>query len=209
MGSGVLRFATSSANQSVHHFAQETDFTHVNDYALFKAQLGPPLPASQPPTPAFTPLAKPDLRMVEHFLGMSERFTAAQHLFEDRWWTWQGLTLDLLEDYIRRGDLLGWRLSMGQLSGLALIHRYSQNEERLIVSFADAHGDLLADMALDLRRLAAERGLPLVDWKVMAHPDIAEALQAAGYENTWENVLRVYERPIRRGAESVERGTNG
>jgi GNAT superfamily N-acetyltransferase len=208
IGSGVLRFATSSKNKHMAHLAELTGFTVIGDYALFKgaalsadpdAALG--ATAEMPgDTGTFTPLAKPDLRLVEHFLGMSERFTATQYLFEHRWWTWQSLTLDLLDGYIERGDLLGWRMSRGALGGLALIHPYSQEENGLIVSYADAPGALLTALARDLRRLAAERSLAFVNWKPFVLPDALAALEAAGYENTWENVLRVYERPIRPGA---------
>lgn len=208
IGSGVLRFATSSANTSVHHFAEETGFQHIGDYVLFKGE-----PITPDAEPGFTPLTNADLGMVEHFLETSERFTQMHRLFENRWWTWQTLTLDLMEDYIERGGLLGWRLAPpsapslsgrgageGGLSGLALIHPYSKpyskEEDQLIVSYADAHGALLADLARDLRRLAAVRGLSAVNWKAFRLPTVMAALEAAGYENTWENTLRLYERPI-------------
>lgn len=189
LGRGILRFATSSANQSVHRFAADTGFTHISSYALFKG------PASASPT-AFTPLAEGDLDIVTHFLEESERFQAAHRLCENRWWTWQTLTRQLLGHYAAQGHLLGWRRRGSLLSGLALVSDY-RSEDRLIVHYADAPGDLLSDLARDLRHLAGERGLGLVDWKVFDRPDTRTALGAAGYENTWEHTLWVFERPIR------------
>lgn len=189
LGKGVLRFATSSANHSVHRFAADTGFAHIGGYVLFKG------PASTSPT-AFTPLPESDLDIASHFLEGSERFQAARRLFEDRWWTWQTLTRELLSRYAAQGQLLGWRRRGRRLSGLALVSDYP-NEGRLIVHYADAPGDTLSDLARDLRHLAGERGLELVDWKVFDRPDARAALEAAGYENTWENTLWVFERPIR------------
>lgn len=189
LGKGVLRFATSSANHSVHRFAADTGFAYIGGYVLFKG------PASTSPT-AFTPLAEGDLDIASHFLEGSERFQAAHRLFEDRWWTWQTLTRELLSRYTAQGQLLGWRRRGRRLSGLALVSDY-RNEGRLIVHYADAPGDTLSDLARDLRHLAGERGLELVDWKVFDRPDTRVALEAAGYENTWENTLWVFERPIR------------
>lgn len=199
LGRGVLRFATSSANHSVHRFAADTGFMHISSYVLFKG------PASISPT-AFTPLAEGDLDMASHFLEGSEHFQAAHRLCENRWWTWQTLTRELLSQYAAQGQLLGWRRRGSQLSGLALVSDYPR-EARLIVHYADAPGDLLSDLARDLRHLAGERGLELVDWKVFDRPDMRAALEAAGYENTWENTLWVFERPIRpRAADSEQDG---
>ncbi len=195
LGRGILRFATSSANQSVHRFAADTGFTCTGSYALFK---GPGIASSA----AFTPLAESDLDRATHFLEESERFQAAHRLCENRWWTWQTLTRELLSQYAARGQLLGWRQRGSQLSGLALVSDH-RNEARLIVHYADAPGDLLSDLARDLRHLAGERGLERVDWKVFERTDTLAALEAAGYENTWENTLWIFERPIRpRAADS-------
>jgi len=191
---GMLRFATSSANTSVHHFAARTGFTRVGNYSFYEAQ-----PASDPAAvAAFTPLSTADVSQAERFLAASERLQAAHGLFE-KLWAWQTLTRAKLAEYARRGRLLAWR----DLSGLVLImpRRLGDEEPHLRVAFADAPGERLADLARDLRALAAQRGAAKVDWKALARPDILAALEAAGYECTWENTLWVLERPIKRNGQ--------
>jgi hypothetical protein len=58
----------------------------------------------------------------------------------------------------------------------------------------------LSDCLLDFRRLAGVQGLPKATWMAALNPELAPALQAAGFQRDWEHAMFLYAKSYSAGA---------
>ncbi len=194
LGHGVLRFATRSDNEPVHHLASHNGFRHILTYRSYQALPQPILPNDS--TPPLRPLTEADVETAWALIRRSPRYQAAQGLYE-ACWVWKNLTRERLERHIAAGDV--WGLDhLDELTALAFFEREEVPEEigeetRLHVGYVDGTGAALVALLQGLRGLAARWDCARVRIKAIEEPALTMAVEAAGYENYRANDLWIFE----------------
>ncbi len=185
MGGGTLRFATHSGNRPVHRLAARDGFQHVATYRLYRAE-----PAWGKVTVSLRPLTGDDLNEAWTLIQGSPGCSAANSLYET-FWSWQTLTREKLADQLLRGG--GWGIDEDDtLAALALLCD-TDKKDALDVSYVDGSREALALLLMGLRELAAQRGCDKVRFRAAEEPELMNAIEEAGYWESWDRELRVYE----------------
>ena len=185
MGGGALRFATHSQNRPVHHLAARDGFRHVATYRLYEAE-----PARGKVAIPLRPLTNDDLDQAWELMQGSPRCSAANSLYET-FWSWETLTREKLGAHLVRGS--GWGIDKNDgLVAMALLCD-TDKEDALDVSYVDGPGEALEVVLVGLRELAARRGCEKVRFRAVEEPELMDAVERAGYWESWDRKLRVYE----------------
>jgi RimJ/RimL family protein N-acetyltransferase len=193
MGSGVVRFSTSSGNEPVHQLASETGFARAAVYLPYGAD-----PLAEP-VRSWRALGPADVSRVYGWLERSAHFSAVQRSFE--WdWSYYLLTRQRLAEHLAGGLAYGWPRAgdFASLGGVALFNPADSprwpGEPTLKIAYLDA--DDLAAAARDLRRLAAALERVHVRIKAFDQPDRIAALEQSGYEREWDGAAWLYARDV-------------
>ncbi len=185
MGGGTLRFATHSRNRAVHRLAAGDGFRHVATYHLYEAEV-----AGGKRALSLRPLVGDDLNQAWALIQGSPRCSAAHALYET-FWSWQTLTREKLADHLLRSG--GWGIYEDDtLAALALLCD-TDKKDALDVSYVDGSREALEAVLVGLRELAAQRGCDKVRFRAAEEPELMNAVEEAGYWESWDRELRVYE----------------
>ena len=215
MNGGVLRLATASFRHSVQHLSRRTGFIKAGEFTPYQAvslaerAAGSPLEISlsskalppgssqgmeaRAPFPAVFRSLAPDeagqaLELVQHSPALELAWG-----FMDLGWSWARPSQVLLEEAAGRGQAWWW----GPGREGVLVAREDTDEgvtylslQLLACPLAD-----LADCLSDFRRLGSARGFSQVSWLAPLNPETLKALDASGYQRSWEASVFLYEKP--------------
>jgi GNAT superfamily N-acetyltransferase len=188
VGTGMLRFATSSRNETIHRLARETGFHFVSAHIMAGTEVAK---VTAEPGRLFL-LAANQLSEVRHWLATSLTFAAAGGLWEEQW-KWRELKpcLALLQGQRR---LYGWQRHSGRLDGVAVVT--TGNQETLWLNYLDVPAAFLAPFVADLSALARSLNLDQVKGKPLAGSSAIETLAAAGWHLEPDFSIWVFEKAL-------------
>jgi hypothetical protein len=183
VGRGMLRYGTHSLNEPMHRLSARLGFRHVAVYRLYEADL---LPAGD--APPLRHLTEADLAAAWTLVSDSPRHRAAGGLHEISW-RWVNLTRERLAHHLAAGE--AWGVDAGhELAGLALTY---DPDKALCIGYVDGSNEALVTILQGLRGLAAQQGFAEVAFKPVEEPALAAAVEAAGYERSWDQDLWIFE----------------
>ncbi|MGW8252086.1 MAG: GNAT family N-acetyltransferase, partial [Anaerolineales bacterium] len=110
----VIRLATSSARLPVHHLCQRTGFTRVGEYRKYAA------PVLKDRAHAFQPVQASQSVEALESVRRSPLFAKVHHLLYLDWY-WGELTLERMEETIRRGGVYWWLGEGDSRTGLVAV----------------------------------------------------------------------------------------
>jgi GNAT superfamily N-acetyltransferase len=183
-GEGVIRLMTSSKRVQVHRMCEQHGFARVGERVFFVAE-----PAGPPPLSAgrgggrkkpYLPLAESEIPEAVQFALEAESSGLTGH-FADVGWRFAMPTEELFRRFMGREEtqVYWWR---GR-RGLLLAWEDDWDEGRfLLVSLAACAANDLPALLLDLRGLAAARGVHAVGWNADLQPEMTAALTGAGFK---------------------------
>ncbi len=188
LGHGTLRYGTHSLNEPIHHISARHGLRKAAVYRSYGAD---PLPPTDGPLPR--QLTEADIPAAWALISRSPRYQAASGLHEISW-QWKGLKHVQLARHLESGD--GWGMDInGELAALALA-QWSSEDQTLHFGYVDGLDEALVILLQGLRRLAAQRGQPAVKIKPVDEPALVAAVEAAGYERSWDRDIWIFEKPL-------------
>ena len=183
-GSGVIRLSTVSSNLPVHRICARLGFTHILEFSPYRA---PALPGYDPTT--FELLSAEQVDLALTIAQSVDRQPASQSLafsrnLIDLGWVWVELHSSFIEKAARQGRLWAWRGRQGVLSA------WPEVDDGPIAPYlmlAACPIELLPELLLDYRRLAAQQGYELAGWNAPLHPDLLPILSKTGFTRYWDD----------------------
>jgi len=131
-------------------------------------------------------------------ISRSPRHQAASGLYEISW-RWKGLKQAQVAHHLQSCD--GWGMDInGELAALALA-QWSSDDQTLHFGYVDGLDEALVILLQGLRRLAAQLGHPTVKIRPVDEPALVAAVEAAGYERSWDRDIWIFEKPLGEGTE--------
>lgn len=182
--SGTLRLATASYRKSVQHLCDRTGFRWLGEFTSFTA------PALPEPADGFSLLQAEQARAAAEFALQSPSLALTAGLM-DYGWQWGRPAAQPIAAAAGRSQAWWWQ---GRSGLLAARRDEDEGETRLAVQLLACRLEDLERLLLDYRRLAASAGYPQAYWLAPLRQELAPALQAAGFERTWDASLYVYEK---------------
>jgi GNAT superfamily N-acetyltransferase len=187
LGYGVLRLATSAKKLPIHHLCSRTGFEKVAEFTSFRADALPE------PVDCFAPLASTKIDQVLEMAvsSPSMRYSGG---YWDLGWEWAAPTPEFLADASAQGLAFGWR---GERGFLVLRIDEDEDDPQSPMPWLQIMACGLEDVAgllKDYRRLTAQLGFRQAGWMAGMAPDLYAALNAAGFERTWESSLFIFEK---------------
>ena len=201
IGNGTLRLATASFRYPVQHLCDQSGFRKVGEYTPFAAPShtdeAPASPATAAVEPVFTALKDGEIDEAFAFISTSESLRLNyEHI--DMAWEFVPLRVEYLRRFSKAGVAWWWRGRRG------LLATYQEADNRgvpaLLAKFVACRLTELSDCLLDFRRLAGVQGLPKAAWMAALNPELAPALQAAGFQRDWEHAMFLYAKSYSAGA---------
>lgn len=187
-GDGIIRLMTSSQRAKVHHMAEQHGFAHIGERMFFSAK--PDDSAGMDAT--FAKLKPAEVPEAVAFALAADSTTLTGPL-ADVGWRFATPSVELFSSFMGREDshLYWWR---GR-DGLLLGWEDEWDEGRhLLVALAACRAEVLSALFLDLRRLAAERGIHAVGWNANLQPEMAALLAEVGFARESEHSAYLFER---------------
>ena len=185
---GLIRLATASFRTKIHHLCQRTGFEKLGEFIPFAASA---LPAGVEETTYMEKVLPREVENAYALARTSQTFPLVFGLF-DRGWQWSDLALGLFIDVVDQGNAWWWK--GGQ--GLALFMEDAEEQVRktMMVQFLGCPVKDLTALLQDCRHLASERKYERVGWVAPPQPDIQNALQKAGFQQSWDGSVYVFEK---------------
>ena len=183
-GNGVLRLATGSFREPVHHLCRKTGFEKIGEFTPFAAG------SLMDEADQFSLVDVETIEEVEKWIQDGEWSDYTRGLM-DLGWQWAEISGQRLAETARKAELWWWGsvLQQGVLAA-----RVDEEEEALVVQLiACLERDLVACL-LDFRRLAAEKGVRRAAWLAPLEQGLESKLEAAGYKRDWDASVYIYEK---------------
>lgn len=186
---GVLRLATSSKREAVHHLCETTGFHKLKEYTNFfgkvakrgggSAEAFRLLELSEVPAALAHATGSETLRRMGGVMDMS--------------WSYAKPDVFLLEKAVREQRAWWWR----ERSGLLVAWDEDEAYEGQTISYLGLPGCALQDLASflqDFQALTARRGFDVAGWIAPLERDLQNILTGIGFERVWEGSLYIFER---------------
>jgi GNAT superfamily N-acetyltransferase len=189
--SGVVRLATASFRYPVHHMCERSGFIKVGEYSSFVASAI--LPEATDPSKtdeaAFRPLTLQEIPEAVAFALASPSLALANGLI-DMGWEWAPLRPVYMRRAIERQHAWWWR----ERQALLMTHLDTEGGEpaEFVVELLACPVEEIAACLLDFRRLAGALGFQRAVWMAALESQLAQPLQAAGFERDWDDALFLY-----------------
>lgn len=190
-GYGLLRFATSSQNEVMHHLAPDFGFRALISYAPMEA------PAAPVDYRNFRVLQGHNLDIAYQYTRRSP-MSRVNHFSEDHW-TLYYLTQERLSHYLNTPDIqvLGWR-QLDQLNGLAIVFPSDRGSTAMRLGFLDAADDTIALAMLGaIQGIAARRGFTSINWKMPLGVGLERRIGTTQFSRRRDFDLTLFEKPLR------------
>jgi len=214
MKGGTLRLSTASFRHSVQHLSQRTGFRKVGEFAPYQADSladqasGSPLEislSSKKPRPGFShpndtsaplsavfqPLQPEEAAQAFTLVRLSPAVELAWG-FMDLGWSWARPSRALLEE--AAGENRAWWWGPGREGMLVAREDTDDGGTYLSLQLLACPLADLVDCLSDFRRLGSALGFAQVSWLAPLRPDILKALDAAGYQRSWDASAFLYEK---------------
>lgn len=189
VGTGVLRFSTSSENMAIHKLAIETGFSKVTEFYFAR------LPSADKPSDGLQMLSVEHLAQVQAWLANSTYFQQADRSFETTW-KWQFVTPELLVTYLDTERVYGWygMANSGQLQGIFVIDQLRTHADTTLYT-AYAEAEDLTNFWASVQGLAHNLGGDHISLKIVNHAEYIQPLEAYGSE--WQELnISLFSRPL-------------
>jgi GNAT superfamily N-acetyltransferase len=183
---GTLRLSTVATRYPVHHLCERSGFTRIGDFSFYRA------PALLPD--ALHPLAFRPMGVEEIETGLA--FFQSSPLFDlqaGMWalgWEWVRPSFDLLAEAVGSGQAWWWRDRTGLLAFMP-----DEEDTQTVMPFIQHIACPLEDLSaclMDYRRLVGHLGYAQAAWEPNLVPPLVQALEAAGFQRTWDNSTYLY-----------------
>ena len=183
-GDGTVRLMTSSQRVKVHHLCEKLGYSKILEVKEFETDSLDEACAS------FQPVRKDEIPALLKATLDSPILALGRGLF-DRGWDAIQPTEDILASIQQQGLAFWWRNRQG-----LLLAWDDENEDGKVLGLGlpACSPELLLEMLLDVRRLAAQQGRVGVFWIAPLVPEVLSAAQAAGYRHHVEHSGFLYEK---------------
>ncbi len=184
IGSGTVRFTTTTDRYPVHHLAECTGFVRIDEFTAFAA------PAIGEPTVSFTLITLDQAESALTFARGSALLAWQSGLLN---WGWEWTTPELkwFLEAIEQGHAWWWKNGQGLL--LAYIDELDDADAKaLAVTLIAGPLEIAGEMMLDFRRLAAAQKYGEAVWVASLKEELAPILDRAGYHRAWDNSVYLY-----------------
>ena len=183
-GDGVARLMTSSKRVKVHHLCEKLGYTKILELKEFEVK------SLDEPCTSFQPVEEGEIAAALKIAQNSAVMSMSSGLLDMGWDAIQP-TKDTLASIQRDGLAFWWR----DREGLLLEWDDDNDEgEALGLGLPACSLELLPEMLLDARRLAAQQGRVGVFWIAPLTTKILSAAEAAGYQHHREHSGYLYEK---------------
>lgn len=182
-GEGTVRLATASFNVKVHHMSERNSFRRVVEFIPHVADA---LPED---VQSFKLVGQTELPSVVEFAQRSDTMAMVGGLL-DLGWRWARIDSVHLREALAENHIWWWRDGQGVL-GIWLDEEDEDRRPRILMALCGI--EHLADLLMDYRRLAAQLGKDQVGWTAPANPQVALALQQAGFTRSWDDSIYIFE----------------
>jgi GNAT superfamily N-acetyltransferase len=180
IGAGVLRLATLSTRQKVHHMSERSGFHRLGEFTSFAA------PAEDQRTSDFNPVTGKELQQALQFCLDSPSLAFAHGLM-DLGWQWASPALPFLEN-------ARWVYWWRDRQGVVVLGEEREEEQLPFIQLLACPVEAIEDCLLDLRGLAASLNYPSVAWAAALQSDLAPILEKAGFQRDWDKSLYIFEK---------------
>jgi GNAT superfamily N-acetyltransferase len=183
-GGGVIRLATSSEREPIHHLCNRMGFRHVETCRIMAAA-----PSARGEN-AFQPVTGAEAAEV---VALSEQKTTAWGSpgLVNNGWQWSKLTEECVIGFIRRHRAWWWQ---GRTAAVLAYDSDHNNQPNLEVATVLAPIAKLTPLLRQLRVLAKLQEAQRVAWAMPNLPRVEEAAKRAGFTQEWDAQLWIFER---------------
>jgi GNAT superfamily N-acetyltransferase len=183
-GDGVVRLMTSSKRLKVHHLCEKLGYSKTLEVKEFETS------SLDEDCASFQPVRKDEISAALK-VALEAPILALGHGLFDRGWDAIRPTEDILASIQQQDLAFWWRNGKG-----LLLAWDSGNEDGKVLGLGlpACPLELLPEMLLDARRLAAQLGRVGVFWIAPLVPEILSAAQAANYRQHVEHSGYLYEK---------------
>jgi GNAT superfamily N-acetyltransferase len=186
IGSGTLRFTTTSDRAPVHHLAERTGFEHVGEFTAFLAE------AITDQSHHFTHIT---LEQAEGALTFAQHSALWEWQYGLLTWGWEWTTPELkwFLEVVEKGHAWWWKNRQSLI--LAYIDEDDDDHDHsLAVELLAGPLEFAVEVLLDFRRLAGAEGYKQALWVASLRDELAPVLKQAGYIRSWDNSVYLYAR---------------
>ena len=183
MGSGIIRLTTGSYNVKVHQMCERTGFKRISEFKPYRA---PCLPEG---TNNFTHLNIEEASGAMEFVVNNSTHALSWGLI-NLGWVYADPQLKHIHEAI--GDKHAWWWN-GRRGFLSIWEDEEDGGfEPGIQLVACQAGDLL-ELLVDYRRLMGEMGYKSAGWVAPNQPEVVSSLKEAGFKQSWDKSLYIFE----------------
>ena len=185
IGSGTVRFTTTSDRYPVHHLAERTGFERIGEFTAFAA------PAIMEPSAWFSPVT---VDQAENALSFARGSALLEWQYGLLNWGWEWTTPELkwFLKAIEQGHAWWWKNGQGLLLTYIDDELDDADDKALSVALMAGPVEIAGEMMLDFRRLAAAQKYGEAIWVAALKEELAPILQLAGYHRAWDNAVYLY-----------------
>jgi len=181
-GYRVVRYMTSSERFQMHHLGGRLGYKKIGEVRSYQA------PALEDSINAFT--AAP-IQQVAQAVEFSSLHLAHARGLMDSGWKFSAPDTATLENKAHQEKLFWWHGRDGLFTYWA---DEEDGEKTLGIGIAACEMNALADMLMDIRRLAHARGFVSVIWLAPVKGEVETALKNAGFTTDWDTTGFLYEK---------------
>ena len=188
-GSGVIRLATGSYNEPVHHVCKRSGFRKVAEYTSYVATS---LPSQQnETTETFSPLGQVDIQRAANMASESPTVALSFGLM-DLGWKWGRPKAEYISKAMVNQWAYWWRGERGLL--VARKDGGEESERMPTIQLVACSLEELIECLQDFRGLVAALEYAQVKWFASVRPEMKAILEATGFQRKWEDSLFIYEK---------------
>lgn len=183
MGSGIIRLTTGSYNVKVHQLCEQTGFKRIAEFIPFRA---PCLPEK---ANNFTSLTMEEAPRAMEFVLRSPTHALSRGLI-NLGWVYADLQLKHIQEAAHKGHAWWWRGGLGFIS----VWEDDEDDERAPgIQLVGCPLSDLHELLVDYRRLMGEIGYKSAGWVAPNQSEVLSCLEKAGFEQSWDMSLYIYE----------------
>jgi ribosomal protein S18 acetylase RimI-like enzyme len=187
---GVIRLGTASFREPVQHLCERSGFQKVGEFTSYLAPAR--LPSEGGPVPTFQPVMPGETDAAFEMVAEIP-FTTGSRQYMDLGWQWASPSFAHLQESVGLGQAWWWRGGKALLVANEDVEDGTENRY-LRLQLLACRGEDLPDFLLDFRSLAGDFGYAKASWMALLNPQLALALDAAGFQRDWDASLYLYER---------------
>jgi GNAT superfamily N-acetyltransferase len=181
IGNGVLRLATLSTRQKVHHMSERSGFYRLGEFTSFTA------PVEENGAKDFGLVVADELPQALQFCLQSQSLTLSYGLM-DLGWQYASPALPFLKN---ARWVYWWR---GREGVVVMGEEREENDKLPFIQFLACPLESCVDFLRGLRGLTASFNVPRLRWTAGLQPALAPVLKEAGFERDWDKSLYIFEK---------------